>query len=210
MRIHHLVLIALVSVLGCNNSKKCEPACDEDNERCVDGECQPCGDPGETCCMKASFFQCNDGIACDNTHEPICSGSCGTVGLPCCDGVCPDATCDESGMCIDACNGDSPHFFWNVDVYGCAWAQHDFSSGPSAEDAQSCAAATLAQLDPDKKYHLGPIDGTPQCKDVCSDVNDPFGSYKLCAFSDQELASCELSQCQNCNWVDGKCPGAPP
>src|SRR5262245_29023603 len=79
------------------------PPCD-DHLRCIDNVCIPCGELCQTCCQPGLHFECDNGITCDNTHEPICTVDCGMQGLPCCDGTCPGTgSCDfSSGTCQGA------------------------------------------------------------------------------------------------------------
>src|SRR5262245_14976464 len=152
MRIHRvcystitaLAILTSYAQLGC--SKPCDPKCGF-GERCDDGKCVDCGHPGETCCQPAGHFECLDGVACDNTHYPICVGDCGSIGLPCCESTCPGSGTCSDGMCVGDtvdCEGDELHTFTIVDEWGCVQDTYTYTSG--AGNAQECAEAGLAAI----------------------------------------------------------------
>jgi hypothetical protein len=210
MRIY-TAIIAVLACAGCDYSKPCNPQCG-DHERCVDGACHHCGEPGETCCQPSGHFECNDGVVCDNTHDPICTTSCGMAGLPCCEGTCPPdsaSVCGPQNVCVASCNGNTPHTFSLVDDFGCVWGVHPFTSGPNPGDAETCAQVLLPAYDPDHKYHLGQFDTDPDCKDLCELFQ---GNYTqvcgVCAFGQQALDTCAQSLCEGCDsWsFDPACP----
>ena len=192
----------------CDDSFGSGSLCD-DGLICYDGACIPCGSGNEICCDRNAGDQpCADGLACDKSTDPYdtCVADCGLLGLVCCGGDdCTVGLCSPiSGLCEPGgqefdCTGTESHIIWVLDGGGCTVAYKQFSAD-SAEEAQACADAFLAQNDPNGTHHLAPLDSNPTCDDVCQGWADGTGSdpVQLCHF--EGLEACQDWQCGNCDW----------
>lgn len=68
----------------------------------IDNRCHrtPCGGVNQRCCANG---RCNPGLAC-NASTGLCS-PCGTIGHPCCNGVCTTGICDAAtNTCVSSTN----------------------------------------------------------------------------------------------------------
>lgn len=87
----------------CNNGSVvgqcmiCQFDCDSTTGAC-------CGSSQQSCCTESP--RCQSGLTCNAWNVCASTPGCGIVGHPCCSmGLCADAECDSTFMCVAACGG---------------------------------------------------------------------------------------------------------
>jgi hypothetical protein len=96
--------VILSLVCGSAGQACCDGGCGT-GARCASNTCEPCGGPGEACCITATA--CSDAGCCDNgvctPAGSACPGNGGLCKSSSCGGACPDGGCGACGAAGQAC-----------------------------------------------------------------------------------------------------------